>query len=45
MRNMGELLWIRFATHSDTLPTLCDAEEPVDDVLQGVGNLQINSGC
>ena len=34
-----------FATHSDTVTTLSGEEEPVDNVLQGVGKLRINSEC
>ena len=37
--------WINVATQSDTVTTLCDEEDPVGIVLQGVGKLRINSEC
>ena len=36
--------WIYCATNSDTVTTLCDKQEPVDTVLQGVGKLRIYYG-
>ena len=33
------------ATILDTVTTLSDGDEPVNNVLQGIGNLIIKSGC
>ena len=33
------------ATPLDTVTTLSDGNEPVNNVLQGIGNLLIKSGC
>jgi hypothetical protein len=33
------------AAYSDTVTILCDEKGPVDTVLQGAGELRINSGC
>jgi len=36
---------VYFATILDTVTTLSDGNEPVNNVLQGIGNILIKSGC
>ena len=37
--------WIYFATYSNTVTTMRGEEDPVVTVLQGVGNLRVNTEC